>query len=806
MSMRLAYFRKLRWLTLLLLLSACANDPEEQNATIVLPTPTSEAEPTVGVVAPGDGRDFLVIATDAPNPNFTDFDKFGNVVGYNNDLMAWLSAVAGFEYEFVVTPHEGILENIASQSNRDYDAVMSALIIPEVPEEGIAYTIPYLEIGQVMVVLADDRTLQSYQDVRPGMSIGVEANSSGEVTARETLQLANDDLSEFDSSVQLLQALADGEVDAAIVDSHTARHFTEAFPEQLKIVGDGDAGEWISSKAYGIAVQADNSELLQRLNQAITQARNDLTIQRLTVAWLIPEESINAGESRVPTPASELIIGMVGRLASMDPATDPDFISWEIKSNSMSGLYVIDSTSSLVPMLAEGAPTISEDKLEYTFTLRRGLRFPDGSELTAEDVKWSVNRAAGLGSFLVNEYLKDSDENNFADDDSVTVLDQYTIRFVLQEPTAHFLSLLATPPYFPISSDCYLETSDPGSTCGGIGPYTIGSWEPDRIRLKANPEWPGRPAPAFENIHVRFFEDASSLVRSMVEFQAIDVAWTGLPYPELIELQAADADQNGTPDFTIWEGPAIFKSYLMFEQSTAPWDKKNVRQAVAFALDRDALAELVTSGNRLPLYSPIPDEIPGHLAVYPQRDLDRAQSLLLAEGYSAENPLEIAIWYTNDARYTPLEQEYAEAIRSQLEETGVFQVRLESAAWEVYRPQIGQCNYPAYLLGWPTPGRPASYLDVTSWTDFFIRNTSAGFCSNYESEEMNLLVTAAQEESDDEARAELYAQIQRLWAEDLPTLDLTQEKRQAVSLNKVENLQIDALGLLHYEVLTKGGG
>lgn len=802
------HIRRLSLILLLALIVSCNNPTDEIVATVVVPTRTPLSLPTTGATPVTVDRDFIVIATDAPNPNFTDFDKFGSVIGFNNDLMARISAIADFDYEFVVTPHEGVLESIATQSNRDFDAVMSALVIPDVPEDGIAYSVPYLETGQVLVVLADESDIQSYRDVRPDNLIGVEANSSAEQAAEEVLALTEDELVTFASPVESLQALVDGLVDGAIIDSHTATHFVQTYPEQLKIAGGLGRDAWISSKAYGIAVAADNRELLDRLNQAIVEAQNDLTIERLTVAWLISEGNFNAGESRVPTPASELIIGIVGQLLSLDPASDPDLISWEVKYNTMSGLFEVDSNSNLVPMLAEDAPTISEDKLEYTFRLRQGLRFPDGSELTAEDVKWAIDRSAALGSFLVNDFLKDSNDDNFADDDAVQVMDAYTVMIRLQEPTSFLLSLLATPPFFPISSDCLAEIWDLTNPCGGIGPYTIVDWDADGIRLKANPEWPGSPAPAFENIHVRFFEEPARMLRSMLEFQSIDVAWTGLPYADFLALQSTDLDADGTIDFTGWEGPAIFKSYLIFEQDTPPWNSKNVRQAVSYAVDRNALASIVFNGSRKPLFSPVPDQLPGHVPVLPVRSLDRAQALLLAEGYSPDNPLEITIWYTDDAHYTPLEAAYANAIKSQLEETDVFRVTLASAPWELFRPNVSQCNYPAYLLGWPTPGQPASYPDVTSWTDFFVQNTGAGsgFCSNYESETMTELVTAAREETDREARFDLYAQIQQLWADELPTLDLTQEPRQAISLDNVANLRIDAMGMMHYEVLTKGGG
>jgi peptide/nickel transport system substrate-binding protein len=348
-------------------------------------------------------------------------------------------------------------------------------------------------------------------------------------------------------------------------------------------------------------------------------------------------------------------------------------------------------------------------------------------------------------------------------------------------------------------AECFAATSDP-VLCGGIGPYTVANWIPgERMRLQANPQWPGTPAPAFENIRLRFYGDGEELRRSLSEFQSVDLAWTGLPYATFNELRQSEEN------YLAWEGPAIFKSYVIFEQETPPWDDERVRQAFAYALDRQALADLF-GGNRQPLLSPVPDQVPGHTAVFSERNLAQAQALLTLAGYSQANPLAIDFWYVNDGRYSPLEETYANRIKAQLEETGIFEVTLNGAPWEVFQIQINQCGYEAYLLGWPappTPGRPANYLDPSSWTDFFVENTDRFFCSNYESEAMAGLLAAARADLDSAARLEIYGDIQQLWAEDIPTLPLTQQTRYALSLPKVSQVHINALGLLHYELLTK---
>ena len=792
---------------LILALAACAQDSAQQTA--VNPTATAEVAPTLAPLPTRD-PDFVVIATDAPLPPYTRFDPFGNIEGFDVALMEEIASRAGFQFEFVVTPSQGVLDLLASGDQTDFDAVMSSLLVPEAPQEGVAFSTPYLEVGQVMMVLADEEELTGYADLGAGTAVGAQQGSQGEITARDMLQISDEDLfSDYEKPEQVIQALIDQTVRAVIIDSQSAEYFAESFPQQLKIAGGTGEEAWISRKSYGIAVSTADTDLLNRLNEAISELKEDEVIKNIAVTWLILDDAlatnIDPGESRVGTPADEFFVGLVGQLQDMDPATlSSDFINWEIMANTMSGLYGFDADSQIQPLLAAAAPAISEDKLEYTIKLKPGLQFPDGTNLTAEDVRWSVIRSSRLGNFLVNGTLKDSNDDNFADVDAVQVIDDETVKFILNAPTAYFPSLLATPPFAPISSDCYSEAAEPTSTCGGLGPYTIASWNiGERMRLEANPGWPGSPAPTTAAIIIRFYDDVESLRTSLADFQSIDLAWTGLPFTEFADLQDQDVNGDGTADILPWIGPSTFKSYVIFEQGAPPWDNKLVRQAAAYALDRQAIVGAIFPGQRLPLLSPIPDDVPGHVSTLPAPDLEQVRSLMLQAGYTPENPLAMDLWFVDDGRYSDREEQYVTAIAAQLEATGVFQVAVSGAPWDQFRVQIAQCGYPAYLLGWPSPGRPVDYLDPSSWTDFFVQQTDSVFCSNYKSPAMDALVLAAREELDPAARNEIYAEMQRLWAEELPTLDITQEPRFALSLAKVDGVQIDALGLMHYETLSK---
>lgn len=791
--------------TILLLITAAVACTSAEDITPE-PPPVTEVETAVPASPTpiqypqtADEIDFITIAIDAPSRwrNFADIDQFGRVQGFDPDVMANLAAQTGINYEFVVTGFDGILASVA---NGEFDAAMSAIIINDNPPEGITFTNPYLEVGQVLVVRANETAINSYQDLPAQATIGIIPNSSGAATAREAVGVDESNLREYESVIAALQALIDREIDGAIIDNDDAEQYAENYYQQIKIAGGATSEAWITSKAYGIAVASANQALLDLLNNALAEAQTDGTITRLTRAWLIEQEEderIIAGESLIGTLDNEFVIGLANLDINMDPAAEPEPISWELKLNTMAGLMMVDANNELVPILAESLPTISADKREYTFRLRSGLTFPDGSEFTAEDVKWSINRSARLGNFLVNAFLKDANVDGFADDDAVVVVDPQTVTLILDEPTSYFLSVLATPPYYIVSDNCYPAAEDPNSSCGGIGPYNITSWRPgEQMRLKANPQWPGTP-PNFENVQVRFY-DSSELMRSAIEIESIDVAWIGLSLDDTLAL-------SSVPAYKAWSSPATFKSYLVFEQDTGPWNIPQVRQAVSYAVDREALSALF-DGTRLPLYSPVPDQVPGHIATESTRDLERARELLALAGYTPESPLFITISYVSDGRYSPREELYANLLKEQLEETNVFRVTLEGAPYDTFRQQSATCNSPAFILGWPPSGQPPSYNDPSHWINYFVFNTNT-ICSNYESAEMSTLLTALDQvdPNDTVARNEIYAQIQTLWAEEYPTLDLTQEIRIAISLSKVQQIRFDSMGLVHYDAFVKGG-
>ncbi|HEC36569.1 MAG TPA: peptide ABC transporter substrate-binding protein, partial [Anaerolineae bacterium] len=147
-----------------------------------------------------------------------------------------------------------------------------------------------------------------------------------------------------------------------------------------------------------------------------------------------------------PAEVEPLIIGTTDSVTDLDPAQSYDFHTWEIHHNTMDTLLTyIPGTTELQPGLAERYD-VSADGLEYTFYLRQGLKFPDGTDFNADAVVWSINRVMRLEgdpSWLVTSFV-----------DHMEKVDDYTVKFVLQNPVGFFPLLVATQPYSPISPNC----------------------------------------------------------------------------------------------------------------------------------------------------------------------------------------------------------------------------------------------------------------------------------------------------------------------------------------------------------------
>lgn len=491
---------------------------------------------------------------------------------------------------------------------------------------------------------------------------------------------------------------------------------------------------------------------------------------------------IDSEEAVAPEDVDPLIIGTTDSVTDLDPANSYDFHTWEIHHNTMDTLlHYIPGTTELEPGLAESYE-VSDDGLEYTFKLREGLSFPDGEPFNADAVVWSINRVMRLEgdpSWLVTSFV-----------DNIEALDEYTVKVTLQNPVGFFPLVVATQPWSVVSPECYPEDDfDIDSTCGGIGPYLIKSWERDvEMDLVANPDYYNPPA--YPHVLVRYFSDSTAM-RLALEAGDIDMAWKTLTPSDY-------ADFEGMEDYNLIEGPGAYIRYICFNATAEPFDDPTVRQAISLAIDRDQISGVVYQGTHENLYSMVPMGMSGHIDAFPERDLEEARALLAEAGFDEDNPLVMDFWWT-PSHYGPTEGDVASAMKQALEETGVIEVNLQSAEWATYTDYFGPGTMPVFLLGWyPDYLDPDNYL----WS-FAHSDASEDLGIFYSNEEMDSLLLQAQTETDPDVREELYAEIQELWTTEAPTIPFTQGQLLVVTQPGVEGIELDPTMFLHYFTLTK---
>jgi len=485
-------------------------------------------------------------------------------------------------------------------------------------------------------------------------------------------------------------------------------------------------------------------------------------------------------------PTGQLIIGTTDKVTVLDPADSYDFHTWEIHHNSGDTLLIYKAgTTDLEPGLAEAMPSISSDGLEYTFKLRPNLKFGDGTPCDANAVKWSVDRVIKLEgdpNWLVTDFVKE-----------VVVVDNLTVKFVLQSAVPYFPLLIATQPYTPISAKSYsADKFDPDNISGGVGPYKITKWERDvEMVLEATPGYYGTP-PKTGKIIVKYFKDATTM-RLAVEKGEIDIAWKTLLPTDYEDLQKSDK-------LNVIEGPGAQIRYICFNCKTAPFDNPVVRQALSLAIDRDNICTKVFLGTTAPLYSMVPMGMWSHIDGFAKRDVGKAKSLLEGAGYSADKKLVMDLWYS-PTHYGDTEADVAALLKANLEETGVIQVTLQNTEWATYKEYMGAGSMPVFLLGWYP-----DYLDPDNYTSPFAKSGASDDMGIYYSNaDMDKLMEDGQAEKElrSPARKTIYENLQRKWAEEVPTCPMWQGALLVVTQKGVDGVLLDPSMFLHYYTLFK---
>ena len=460
--------------------------------------------------------------------------------------------------------------------------------------------------------------------------------------------------------------------------------------------------------------------------------------------------------------AQTVTVGLFQDPPNLDPARSTATSEYVVLQQIFDTLLTFDESGSVVPHLATDW-SISDDGLVYTFTLRQGVQFHDGTPFDANAMKYSLDRSRGLSGGAFVEQL-----SNVM---SVDVVDDYTVRVVLERPQGAFLTYLADRSSTPVSPTAAEAAGDAfGSAPVGTGPFRfVSRVQQDNITLERNPDYWGGAA-AIERVVFRFFPDGAVRYANL-RSGAVDII-----YP--IESRDYVTAQND-PSIALIRQPTNGWRILVMNTTRPPFDNVDLRRAVAASLDREAINQIVFNGLEFPATSLIPVGSPFYVpaddALVNARP-EEAQAHVRASGVGNVTPVLTTIARSPEDQLTQLIQAMAEQ--------GGVNLRIDAVEVGEYQRRYGARDFDFLTMQWSGQADPDA--NVTSFL------TTGGFWnwSGYSNPRVDELLAAAQSSSDQAERAALYGEVMAIVREDVPLVFMTNQVRLVGTSARLEGVRL----------------
>jgi len=448
----------------------------------------------------------------------------------------------------------------------------------------------------------------------------------------------------------------------------------------------------------------------------------------------------------------------------LDPIQVRDEGTAEYVVEIFGGLVTLDLNMKVVPDIAESWD-VSPDGLTYTFHLRDDVVFHNGRRVTAEDFKYSFERAAdpANASPTILLYLgnivgvRERYNNQASEVSGVQVIDERTLQIRVRQPTSYFLAELTYPVAFVV--DRQQIEQDPRNWTrrpNGTGPYRVKEFVPgQRIVLVRNERY-HLGVPKLQE--VRFDLSGGSLL-TRYENNEIHVALV-----PAIELGAIKEGRSPLAKEYV-PNPRMAVSYLAFNAKQPPFDDPKVRQALAMSVDRERINDVLLFGTQRPADGILPPEMPGYdesISGYPY-DPARAKQLL-AESKYANNMPRIVLTYAGAGGEPP---DVLLAIQENWRQQLGIDVELQATEYSAFLRELRRGTFQAFSAGWI-----ADYPDPEDFLDKLFHSQSPQNEMGYSNPQVDRLLEQARGERDQARRFELYHQAERLILQDAVVIPL----------------------------------
>ncbi|MHB1653421.1 MAG: ABC transporter substrate-binding protein [Desulfitobacteriaceae bacterium] len=468
-----------------------------------------------------------------------------------------------------------------------------------------------------------------------------------------------------------------------------------------------------------------------------------------------------------------LIEGRGGDSVSLDPINVTDGQSMRVTGNIFDTLVAYKPTNmEAIPALATEWK-VSPDGKVWTFTLRDGVKFHDGTDFNADAVVFNFQRwmdksnpyhtGGNFDYFQIMFGGFKGDKGCVISD--VKALDKNHVQFSLTVPQAPFLANIEMVTFGIASPDAVKKYGDKfGQHPVGTGPFVFQEWKPnDMISLTKNKDFWQKGFPKLDKLIFRVIPDNTARLTALQSGE-IDL---------LDGLNPSDAATiTSNSKLQLFKRPPNNVGYLSFNNLKPPFDKVKVRQALSMAINKQGLVDAFYNGMAMPAKNALPPSIWGYndkVQDY-QYNLDAAKKLLAEAGYP--NGFETELWVSPVSQnYMPQPQKVAESIQADFAKIGV-KAKIVSMEWATYLKKTSNGEHPMALLGWTGDnGDPDNFLYVLLDKD----NANPPAASNislYKNDRVHELLIKAQTTPDQQVRSDLYKQAEQIIHDDAPMVPL----------------------------------
>jgi peptide/nickel transport system substrate-binding protein len=469
-----------------------------------------------------------------------------------------------------------------------------------------------------------------------------------------------------------------------------------------------------------------------------------------------------------PAPAKEeIVVALAADITSLDPQGHNDTKSERVSFLLFNRLFRLNTDFEVVPDLAESWEQLSDT--EWSIKIKEGVLFHDGTEMTAEDVKASLDRSKEQAKV----------QHVLAEVETIEVLDTYTVKVTTKVPFAPFLYTLVHAGA-SIVPKAYIESGGDFSDPIGSGPYTFVEWvSGDRVVLAKNPDYfDGENMGQSQTIVFRVIPEGTSRTIAL-ETGEVDVV------DELQTLDISKIEENS--ELTLYTKPSTRIDFFGMNTTKAPFDDQKVRQAINYAIDKEAIMIVAIEGAGTPAQSVLAPTMLGYKASDYTYDPEKAKELLAEAGYP--DGFSTTIWASGDER-----KRIAEVIQANFLAVGI-ESEIEMFEWGTYIDRLMAGESTTYVLGWTSNPDPDSTL-----TPLYHSDSIGGMnFTRTNNPTVDELIVAAREELDLEERVKIYNEFHETIMEYAPVVPLFVKNNVVGANANLKGVELSPQGLWNIE-------